>query len=68
MRRGDIDVAGVPRARLPDGDGRRAPDPHSPRAFRAIGATRNIDDWYAAFGVKPGDAYYLPDEQRVRIW
>jgi putative endopeptidase len=45
-----------------------ASDPHSPRAFRVIGPTRNVDDWYAAFGVKPGDAYYLPPEQRVRIW
>ena len=43
-------------------------DPHSPRAFRVIGPTRNIDEWYAAFAVKPGDAYYLPEEQRVRIW
>ncbi len=45
-----------------------ASDPHSPRAFRVIGPTRNVDDWYAAFGVKPGDAYYLPPGQRVRIW
>jgi len=45
-----------------------ASDPHSPRAFRVIGPTRNIDDWYAAFGVKPGDAYYLAPAQRVRIW
>jgi putative endopeptidase len=45
-----------------------ASDPHSPRAFRVIGPTRNVDEWYAAFGVKPGDAYYLPPEERVRIW
>jgi putative endopeptidase len=45
-----------------------ASDPHSPRAFRVIGPTRNVDDWYAAFGVKPGDAYYLAPEERVRIW
>jgi putative endopeptidase len=45
-----------------------ASDPHSPRAFRVIGPTRNIDEWYAAFGVKPGEAYYLPADQRVRIW
>lgn len=43
-------------------------DPHSPRAFRVIGPTRNVDIWYEAFGVKPGDAYYLPPDQRVRIW
>jgi putative endopeptidase len=45
-----------------------ASDPHSPRAFRVIGPMRNIDAWYAAFGVKPGAAYYLAPDQRVRIW
>jgi putative endopeptidase len=45
-----------------------ASDPHSPRAFRVIGPTRNIDEWYAAFGVKPAETYYLPADQRVRIW
>jgi putative endopeptidase len=43
-------------------------DPHSPRAFRVIGPVRNIDEWYGAFGVRPGDAYYLDAAQRVRIW
>ena len=43
-------------------------DPHSPRYFRIIGPTRNVDDWYKAFGVKPGDTYYLAPAQRVRIW
>ena len=43
-------------------------DPHSPRRFRVLGPTRNIDAWYDAFGVKAGDAMYLPPEQRVRIW
>jgi putative endopeptidase len=43
-------------------------DPHSPRAFRVIGPVRNVDAWYAAFGVKPGDAYYVDPDQRVRIW
>ena len=41
---------------------------HSPAEFRAIGATRNSDPWYAAFHVKPGDKYYLPPEQRVKLW
>ena len=45
-----------------------ASDPHSARQFRVIGPVRNIDAWYDAFGVKPGDKYYLPPEQRVRIW
>jgi len=29
---------------------------------------RNIDAWYRAFDVQPGDRLYLPPEQRVRIW
>src|SRR5262249_53183333 len=43
-------------------------DPHAPGAFRVIGASRNQDSWYAAFDVKPGDKYYLPPDQRVRLW
>ncbi|MEO7026395.1 MAG: M13-type metalloendopeptidase [Caulobacteraceae bacterium] len=43
-------------------------DPHSPPHERVDGVIRNIDAWYAAFGVKPGDALYVPPEQRVRIW
>jgi endothelin-converting enzyme/putative endopeptidase len=43
-------------------------DPHSPGIFRANGAVRNVDAWYRAFGVKPGDRLYLPPSKRVRIW
>ncbi|HUJ59772.1 MAG TPA: M13 family metallopeptidase [Kofleriaceae bacterium] len=43
-------------------------NPHSPPEFRVIGPTRNIDAWYAAFGVRPGDKYYLAPKQRVRLW
>ena len=43
-------------------------DPHSPDEFRINGVVRNIDAWYRAFDVQPGDAMYLPPEQRVRIW
>jgi putative endopeptidase len=43
-------------------------DPHSPARFRVNGPLRNVDAWYQAFGVKPGDAMYLPPEQRARIW
>ena len=42
--------------------------PHSPAEFRVNGVVRNIDAWYEAFDVKPGDKLYLPPEQRVRIW
>ena len=43
-------------------------DPHSPRAFRIDGPVRNIDAWYEAFGVKPGETYALDPDQRVHIW
>ncbi len=43
-------------------------NPHSPPHFRAVGPTRNVDAWYAAFDVKPGDKMYLPPDQRVKLW
>ncbi|WP_375398870.1 M13 family metallopeptidase [uncultured Sphingomonas sp.] len=43
-------------------------DPHSPAMFRVNGVVRNVDAWYKAFDVKPGDALYLPPEKRVHIW
>jgi len=43
-------------------------NPHSPAMFRANGVVRNVDAWYKAFDVKPGDKLYLPPEQRVHIW
>jgi putative endopeptidase len=41
---------------------------HAVAEFRVIGPTRNQDEWYAAFDVKPGDKYYLPPDQRVHLW
>ena len=43
-------------------------DPHSPPKYRVNGIVRNFDEWYKAFDVEPGDALYLPPDQRVRIW
>ncbi len=43
-------------------------DPHSYRKYRVDGVVRNIDAWYTAFGVKPGDAMYIPPAKRARIW
>ena len=45
-----------------------ATDPHSPGSVRAFAPLRNLDLWYTAFDVKPGEKQYLPPEQRVRIW
>jgi predicted metalloendopeptidase len=43
-------------------------DPHSPAEYRVNGVVRNMDVWYTAFNVQPGEALYLPPEQRVTIW
>jgi putative endopeptidase len=43
-------------------------DPHSPRQFRVNGVVRNIDAWYAAFDVKPGEKLYVAPNKRVKIW
>jgi putative endopeptidase len=45
-----------------------ASDPHSPRRFRIIGPLRNLDAWYAAFGVTPDSKFYIAPDKRVRIW
>jgi putative endopeptidase len=41
---------------------------HSPSKFRVNGPLPNIDDWYGAFNVQPGDRLYLKPADRVRIW
>ena len=41
---------------------------HTVAEFRVVGSTRNQDEWYSAFDVKPDDKYYLPPDQRVHIW
>ena len=41
---------------------------HSPGKYRVNGVVRNVDAWYKAFNVQPGDKLYLPPEQRVHIW
>jgi len=41
---------------------------HSPGKYRVNGVVRNVDAWYKAFDVQPGDKLYLPPDQRVHIW
>ena len=62
--------AGVFRAKLRDESlkSQALSGTHTPFKFRAIGPMRNIDAWYSAFGVQPGDRYHLPPDERVRIW
>ena len=45
-----------------------ASNPHSPVEYRVNGTLRNVDAWYDAFDVKPGDDMFLPEAERVRIW
>ena len=45
-----------------------ATDPHSPNEFRCNQIVRNLQPFYDAFGVTPGDALWLAPEERVTIW
>ncbi|MFC3456718.1 M13 family metallopeptidase [Massilia haematophila] len=42
-------------------------DGHAPAQYRTY-IVRNLDAWYQAFDVKPGQALYLAPQERVRIW
>jgi endothelin-converting enzyme/putative endopeptidase len=42
-------------------------DGHAPPEYRTA-TVRNIDAWYKAFDVQPGQALYLAPEERVRVW
>ncbi|WP_447736533.1 M13 family metallopeptidase [Rhodanobacter soli] len=46
---------------------RLATDVHAPADFRAQ-TVRNLDPWYPAFKVKPGEKLYLAPQDRVKIW
>ena len=45
-----------------------ASDPHAPEQFRTNGVVRNMDAWYAAYGVGPDAKLYLKPDDRARIW
>lgn len=42
-------------------------DGHAPEHQRVL-TVRNLDAWYSAFDVQPGDAMYLKPSERVRAW
>ncbi|MFT3728763.1 MAG: M13 family metallopeptidase [Terricaulis sp.] len=41
---------------------------HAPAKYRVNGVVRNLDNWYSAFNVQPGDPLYLAPADRVLIW
>ena len=43
-------------------------DPHSPAHYRTIVPIRDLDAWYKAFNIQPGDKLYIAPEDRVHIW
>jgi predicted metalloendopeptidase len=43
-------------------------DPHSPTEYRCNGIVTNMNEFYRAFDVKPGDRLYRAPEERVEIW
>jgi putative endopeptidase len=43
-------------------------DVHAPHYLRANIQPRNLDDWYTAFDVQPGDGMYLAPDKRITIW
>lgn len=42
-------------------------DGHAPDEYRAF-TVRNLDAWYPAFNVQPGQALYLAPKDRVKVW
>jgi len=46
---------------------RVATDVHA-LAFLRVETVRNLDAWYDAFGIKPGDKRYLAPKDRVHVW
>jgi putative endopeptidase len=43
-------------------------DSHSPGEYRTIGAPVNMDAWYKAFNIQPGDKLYKKPEDRIHLW
>ncbi len=43
-------------------------NPHSPGQFRTLVPLSNVDAFYSAFGVKPGDHWFRPLADRVEVW
>ena len=46
---------------------RVATDGHAPDSFRNL-TVRNLDAWYPAFNVQPGQKLYIAPDKRVKVW
>jgi predicted metalloendopeptidase len=46
---------------------RIATDGHAPARWRIM-TVRNLDGWYPAFKVQPGEKLYLAPDKRVKVW
>ena len=57
------------RVKMRDDDlrARAATNDHAPENYR-VSTVRNLDAWYDAFDVLPGQRLYLEPKARVRIW
>jgi putative endopeptidase len=55
------------KAREPNLRNQIVADGHAPDEYRAS-TVRNLDAWYPAFKVKPGEKLYLARTDRVRVW
>jgi putative endopeptidase len=43
-------------------------DPHPAGDYRMLAPSQNVDGFYKAFGIKPGDKMWVAPERRVKIW
>jgi putative endopeptidase len=43
-------------------------DSHSPGMYRCNGPISNMDSFYKAFNVQPGDKMYKPESERIKVW
>ncbi len=43
-------------------------DPHSPEQYRCNAPISNMDAWYNAFNIQPGDKNYKKPEDRIKVW
>jgi putative endopeptidase len=63
-----IGFAGALRSKYDEAGMRKQLDnDHAPETYR-VSTVRNMDAWYEAFDVQPGQRLYLEPKARVRIW